>query len=364
MKRVVIDARESGSSTGRYADKLIEHLHDLKPGYEIIILAKPARVDFIKKIAPDFKVVSSPYKEFTLAEQTGLLKQLKALSPDLVHFGMTQQPVRYKGRVVTTIHDLTTARFNNPAKNRLKFKTKQVVYRRVIKQAAKKSLKLIVPSQFVKTDLAQYAKVEPSKIEVIYEAADKIADKTEAIDKLKSQQFIFYVGRPNPHKNLERLVEAMERLAPKYPELKLVLAGKPDKNYEQLQRYSLSRNLTSQVLFIGKVSDGQLRWLYENCQAYVFPSLSEGFGLPGLEAMVHGAPVIASKATCLPEIYGPAAHYFNPYNSNDIAAKIDQVLESPQLRHSLVTAGHIQAAKYSWGKCARHTLEVYKSIIG
>jgi glycosyltransferase involved in cell wall biosynthesis len=364
MKRLVVDARESGSSTGKYVDRLVEHLHNLKPHYEMVVLTKPHRIDFMKQAAPDFKIVSSQYKEFTLSEQTGFLKQLKSLNADLVHFGMTQQPVRYKGRAITTIHDLTTARYKNPAKNALVFGIKQAAYRRVIKRAAKKSVKVIVPSQFVKADLAQYAKIEPGKIEVIYMAGDKISAQAEPVAELKDQQFLFYVGRPNPHKNLQKLIEAFTILISKYPDLKLALAGKPDKNYDSLKHYALTRNLTSQVLFLGKVSEGQLRWLYENSLAYVFPSLSEGFGLPGLEAMAHGTPVIASNASCLPEIYGPAAHYFNPHSSKDMALKISQVIESPQLRQSLETAGHIQAAKYSWDKCAKQTLAVYKSILG
>lgn len=364
MKRLVIDARESGTSTGRYVDKLVENLNQLKPEYEIIVLTDPARLEFIQRIAPGFKVMPSPYKEFSVAEQTGFLKQLKLLNADLVHFGMTQQPVRYKGETITTIHDLTTARYKNPAKNRLVFGVKQSVYRQVIKRAAKKSNRVIVPSNFVKSDLAQYAKVDPSKIKVIYEAADKIEQSAEPVPALKDKHFVFYIGRPNPHKNLKKLIEAFAKIAPIYPELILVLAGKPDANYQALKQYALARNLTSQVLFIGQVNEGQLRWLYENTLAYVFPSLSEGFGLPGLEAMVHGAPVVSSEASCLPEIYGPAAHYFNPHSARDISLKLSQVIESPQLRQSLVTAGHIQAAKYSWKKTAKQTLAVYKSILG
>src|SRR5882724_5925276 len=100
--RVVIDARESGTSTGRYVDKLVEYLHKLRPEFEIVILAKSLRLEFFKKIAPDFKAVKSDFKEFTFSEQIGLLRLINSLQPDLVHFTMTQQPVRYKGRKITT----------------------------------------------------------------------------------------------------------------------------------------------------------------------------------------------------------------------------------------------------------------------
>jgi glycosyltransferase involved in cell wall biosynthesis len=111
------------------------------------------------------------------------------------------------------------------------------------------------------------------------------------------------------------------------------------------------------------VSEGELRWLYEHCAAYVFPSLSEGFGLPGLEAMVHGAPVVSSNATCLPEVYGDAAHYFDPLNVDDIARKITEVLDNQALRNNLIARGHAQAATYSWRRMAEQTLAVYEACL-
>jgi hypothetical protein len=126
--KIVIDARESGTSTGRYVDKLVEYLHKLKPEFEIVILTESARLNFFREIASDFKVIKSDFKEFTFAEQTGLLKQIKKLRPDLVHFTMAQQPVRYKANKLTTVHDLTTIRFNNPSKNRSVFKVQQKGY--------------------------------------------------------------------------------------------------------------------------------------------------------------------------------------------------------------------------------------------
>jgi len=118
------------------------------------------------------------------------------------------------------------------------------------------------------------------------------------------------------------------------------------------------------VVFPGHVSEGQLRWLYENTAAYVFPSLSEGFGLPGLEAMAHGAPVVSSKATCLPEIYGDAAVYFDPLSTNDIARKINSVINSQSLRTQMIKRGRSQAARYSWKTMAKQTLEIYKQALG
>ncbi len=362
MTRIVIDARESGTTTGRYIDKLIEYLHELKPKYEIIVLTKTPRIEFIKTIAPGFEVIESNYKEFSFAEQLGLLGQVKRLKADLVHFSMTQQPVLYRGKTITTIHDLTTTRFNNPSKNWLVFKFKQMVYRRVIKRVAKKSEVLITPSDYVKYDVAQFTKVLPSKISVTYEAADEITDNPQSIDSLRNQKFIMYVGRPLPAKNLRRLVRTYSDLQLTHPQLKLVLVGKLDSNYQLLKNY-VRRQEISGVIFTDFVSEGQLRWLYEHAQAYVFPSLSEGFGLPGLEALAHGTALVSSRATCLPEIYKDAALYFDPMSTTDMTEKIKHVLENKELATKLRQKGPKLAAEYSWQRMAQKTLEVYEAAL-
>lgn len=362
-KRIVIDARESGTSTGRYVDKLVEHLYKFEPDFEVTILTKLLRLDFFKGITPKFKTVESNFKEFTFAEQLSLLKQMKSMGADLVHYTMTQQPVLYRGKSVTTVHDLTTVRFNNPSKNWFIYKFKQLVYKWLIKQVVRKSSQLITPSQFVKKDLIDFTHVDSSKVTVIYEAADKISQPAEPIEFLLGKKFIMYIGRPTPHKNLERLVEAFKLLRVSQPEILLVLAGKPDSNYERVKRQVVKMGVDDSVVFTGFISEGQLRWLYEHTAAYVFPSLSEGFGLPGLEAMVHGAPVVSSNATCLPEIYGNAAHYFDPLNIKGMTAKIEEVLTDEKLRTQLIALGHEQAAKYSWGRAAEQTLQIYKKAL-
>lgn len=362
--KIVIDARESGTSTGRYVDKLVEYLHQLKLEHRIIILAKTARLEYFTKTAPSFKVVESNYREFTFAEQLGLARQIRRLKSDLVHFAMTQQPVLSKGETVTTIHDLTTLRFDNPSKNRLVFKFKQRVYGWVIKKVARKSKFIITPSNYVKQDVARYANINPAKILVTYEAADKISAAAQVVPRLSGKQFIMYVGRATPHKNLERLVKSFEILKIKHPQLMLVLAGKTDANYRRLSALVSNKHLAHSIVFTDFISEGQLRWLYENTAAYVFPSLSEGFGLPGLEAMAHGAPVVSSNTTCLPEIYGTASHYFDPLDVQDMTDKISQVLSDVELRAELIKKGRAQAAKYSWDRMAAQTLDIYNKTIG
>lgn len=358
MKHVAIDARDSGTSTGRYVDKLIEYLHRLEPTYRITILTKPHRLDYMASIAPTFQRQACPHKEFTFDEQIGFKRQLDKLQPDLIHFAAVQQPVWYRGRVVTTMHDLTTLRFRNPAKNLFIFTFKQLVYRWVNLRVARKSALLLTPTQFVKDDIIRFSGIDPSKITVTLEAADDLPMPAEPVYQLSNKRFIMYVGRPTPHKNLERLIQAFAKLQANHPDLYLAFVGKQDANYRDIVS-QVKQQGVERVVFTDFISEQQLRWTYEHCQAYVFPSLSEGFGLPGLEAMRHGAPVLSSNATCLPEVYGDAALYFDPLDVDDIAGKIAGLLANEDLRQQTIHKGYTQAAKYSWLHMAEQTLAVY-----
>lgn len=362
MSKIVIDARELRTSTGRYMERLLHNLQLIDAEHQYTVLLKPQDMDGWQPSNTNFTKLACPHPEFSFAEQLGFKKQLDGLQADLVHFGMTQQPVRYKGKTVTTIHDLTTLRFNNPDKNSLVFKIKQRVYAHVVKRAALKSTAILAPSQFVKDDVVSYTGVSPDKITVTYEAVGATPDRSQPVLEAEGKRFIMYVGRPTPHKNLERQIEAFVSLKGRHPDLHLVLAGKKDANYQRIEGMVKKRGI-ERVIFTDFVNDEQLRWLYEHCEAYVFPSLSEGFGLPGLEAMAHGAPVVSSNATCLPEVYGDAAHYFDPTNTLAMADAINEVLTDKALRASLVEKGRTQAAQYSWERMARQTLAVYRQVL-
>lgn len=362
VSHIVIDARESGTTSGRYVDKLIEYLYKLPSEHDFTLLAKPHRIDYLHTIAPAFALIETKHKEFSLAEQFGLLSQINAMHADLVHFPMPQQPAFYAGPVVTTIQDLTTVRFRNPAKNPLVFWAKQQVYKWLIRRVAHKSKQLIAISEFVKHDVADFAHVSPDKITVTLEAADLMPEGSTPVTRLEGKQFIMYVGRPTPHKNLARLIDAFVELQASHPDLVLVLAGKKDYNYHQ-HEVRVQEDGIKGVIFTDFIPDEKLRWLYEHCAAYVFPSLSEGFGLPGLEAMIHGAPVVSSNATCLPEVHGDAAHYFDPLDVHDMATKITDVIDNESLRADLITKGKARAATFSWERMATQTLAVYDKAL-
>jgi glycosyltransferase involved in cell wall biosynthesis len=352
MSKIVICSREWNGSTGRYAQKLVENLQELDTMNNYVILVKPTDVETWQPKNPRFSIVASPYKEFSFDEQFALKKQLEQLQPDLVHFTMVQQPVLYKGRIVTTMQDLTTIRFRNKAKSPIVFTIKQQVYKWVNKRVARKSDIIITPSEFVKQDVINYTGINQ----------DKITAAPEVVNGLDNKRFIMYIGRPMTHKNLPRLIEAFKKIQQSHPDLRLVLAGKKDDNYRSIED-TITGQGTQHVIFTDLVSEGQLRWLYEHCTAYIFPSLSEGFGLPGLEAMAHGAPVISSNATCLPEVYGEAAHYFDPLSVEDMAQKIIDVIDDNTLRSKLIAAGNEQVSKYSWDRMAKQTLAVYEKLL-
>jgi glycosyltransferase involved in cell wall biosynthesis len=363
MTKIVIDARELRTGSGRYVERMLHYLQHIDNTHDYAVLLTPKDFPGWQPVNVRFTKIKCPYKEFTFSEQLQMYRQITNMHADLVHFPFVQQPILYRGNTVTTIQDLTTARFRNPTKNWLIFTVKQQVYRFVNWYVARKTRWLITPSEFVKKDIARFAGISESKITVTYEAATALPRPAKPLPYLERKKFIMYVGRPLPHKNLWRLIEAFRQLQPRFPGLHLVLTGKIDDAY-QLIKARVEREGIERVVFTDFIPDESLRWLYEHCQAYVFPSLSEGFGLPALEAMAHGAPLVSTNASCSPEVYGNGAHYFDPLNIDDIAQKIAEVLDNSKLQNDLIKRGRAQAAKYSWERMAKQTLAVYRQALG
>lgn len=357
--KIVIDAREYSTSTGYYTKWLLEGLKKIDKKNRYTVLMKAGDIDKFETTS-NFEKVISDHKEFTFDEQLGLLKQLNDLRPDLVHFTMVQQPVLYRGKVVTTMQDLTTIRFRNPVKNPVVFWFKQQVYKLVNKYVAHKSRQLITPTEFVRHDVANYTGVSLDKITATHEAIALPDDPAEPIQSLVDKQFIMYIGRPQPHKNLARLIEAHAKLLKKHPDLLLVLAGKKDTMYDSYIKLAEKLGSGDKVVFPGWVTDGEKRWLMTNTAVFVAASLSEGFFISGIDAMWCGTPVASSNVSCLPEVNGDAAHYFDPYDVDDMARAIDEVMTDEKLRKKLIAAGYENIKRFSWEKMARQTLKVYE----
>lgn len=355
--KIVIDARIINSSTGRYVERLLDYLQEIDTKNEYTILVPSKDVNFWTPHASNFTLKICDYKNYSFGEQIGFLRYLNKLHADLVHFCMPQQPIFYSKPHITTVHDMTLLKTYNSDKNWLLFHFKQMVGKFVFKRVGKTSAHILAPSEFTKQEYAKFAGIQPKKITVTYEAAG-IKDTRAKQYKLPYKKFLLYVGQQSDYKNIKRLIVAHQSLLSENPSLGLVLVGAKNTSAKQNEAWA-QKNGYKNILFTGFVSNEELAWLFKNCSAYVFPSLMEGFGLPGLEAMAYGAPVASSNATCLPEVYGDAAEYFNPEDTSDMAGVIKKILEDEKLKVSLVKKGYLQVKKYSWKKMASQTHEVY-----
>lgn len=361
MSHIAIDARIINSSTGRYVERLLHYLEKIDTLNTYTVLVPTKDLNYWQPSNPNFKVKAADFDNYSFAEQIDFLHFLNNLAPDLTHFCMPQQPVLYSRNHVTTVHDLNLLNTYNSDKNWFVFHLKQLVGRFVFKRVAKSSSFIITPTHYVKDAFVKFAGISPKKVTVTHEAAEPPANSI-APYPVPFEKYILYVGQQADYKNIKRLATAHQQLLKTHPTVGLVLAGKIDRASGKNQDYFKAKGYTN-IHFTDFVPDDQLNWLYENCNAYIFPSLMEGFGLPGLEAMVREAPVISSNATCLPEVYGDAAWYFDPLDTNDIANKIAEVLDNKPLRNGLVEKGKLKANEYSWLKMAKQTHAIYMKAL-
>jgi len=358
---IAIDARIINSTTGRYVERLVTHLQEIDTENNYSILVRAKDLNFWKPRNPNFTVRVADFDNYSFAEQIGFKKYLKKLNADLVHFCMPQQPLGYKGKKVTTFHDLTLLKTYNSDKNWFVFHAKQTIGKYVFKKVIETNNEIIAISKFTKKDLLDFLPLAAEKTTVIYESSD-VSQIAPTKYNVPFKKYILYVGQQSDYKNIKRLGDAHQILLAKYPDLGLVLVGKKNTSALTNEKY-FNERMYQNILFTDFVEDNQLSWLYSHASAYIFPSLMEGFGLPGLEAMGYGTPVVSSNATCLPEVYGPAAHYFNPIDTSDIAEAIDQVLSDDTLRTRLSKAGFKQIKQYSWKKMAKETHAIYMKTL-
>ncbi len=375
-RRIGIDARfygPIGKGLGRYTERLIQHLERLDTPFEFYIFLRRENWNDYQPARPNFHKVLAPFRWYSLAEQIGWPRLLIKQRLDLMHFAHFNVPIGYAGRFVVTIHDLILTRFPTERATTLgpiRYWIKHAAARLVLKSAVRRARRIITVSRFSRLELAKHLRVPETKVDVIYEGCEPLAAAEQitqpAFARNLKQPFVLYVGNAYPHKNLERLLEAwrsLKRLGRSEP---LVIVGKPDyflKRLEQTaERLGLAPN-RGLVRFPGYVTDGELRWLYQHATLYVFPSLMEGFGLPALEAMQEGLPVAAAACSCLPEILGDAAAYFDPNNVQDIARTVAALLADPARRQNLARLGRRQAERYDWPETARQTLAIYQQTL-
>lgn len=260
---------------------------------------------------------------------------------------------------VVTIHDLAYLYFPGDF-----LKKDLVKLRDWTKYSVAKAQKIIAVSKTTKKDVVKAYGLKEDKIEVVYNGYEKKHLRSES--KLKydvgEHPYILYVGTLQPRKNITTLISAFYKFKQIHSEFKLVVAGKKGWLYEKIFDLVTELGLEDDVYFTDYVSDNQLIFLYKNAFCFVMPSLYEGFGIPPLEAMSFGCPVISSISSSLPEVAGDAALYFDPKNPLNLVEKLEELNSNPALRNDLIKKGTKRVKQFSWTDCAEKTLEVIKSV--
>jgi glycosyltransferase involved in cell wall biosynthesis len=363
--KIGIDARMYGPAQGgigRYIEQLIEQLQTIDQNNQYVIFLRTKNFTECKIVNPNFKKVLADIPWYGLNEHTKFNKIIKKEGPNLMHFPHWNVPLFYRGKFIVTIHDLIMHRFPRTAASThgpLVYFIKDKLYRLILSSAAKRSLAIITTSDFTKNDLVKELKINPKKINITYQApfTKKLSDEPLPVEVKKP--YALYVGACYSHKNLPNLITAWKKIEKLNPELNLILTGRRNFFYDQLIDSAEFRNCT-RIKYLPNPTDELLETLYKNAALLVFPSLYEGFGLPPLEAMLRNIPVVSSNTSCLPEILGNAAWYFDPNDIEDMVRKILTTFNNQDLRDTLQKSGQELVKKYSWEKLARETLCLYQ----
>ncbi|OGY43781.1 MAG: hypothetical protein A2729_00850 [Candidatus Buchananbacteria bacterium RIFCSPHIGHO2_01_FULL_39_14] len=360
---------ESTTGIGVYIKNLTDHLFliDQKNDY-FLFMNDPAYSNFrplnnrVNKIK-----VNLPW--YSWSEQIKLPKILLNYRLDLVHFPHFNAPVLYPKKFLLTIHDITPKFFPGPKVK--KSAIRKFGYSLTINSALRRAKKIITVSNHTKENLVKNFLITSKKIETIYLGFDQsflqVTPKNKLIEFKKKYQlikpFIFYLGVWRDHKNLTGLIKAFEILKKDFNlNLQLVLGGKPDPAYPEILEAVKKSEFKNDIVTPGFIASDELPLFYQGAEAFILPSFCEGFGLVALESLACGTPVAASKTTSLPEMLGELALYFDPYDPNDIAKKIYQIVTDYNFRAEVKKNGPVQLKKFNWQTCAQKTLVIYEDI--
>ncbi|MDO8241206.1 MAG: glycosyltransferase family 1 protein [Candidatus Moranbacteria bacterium] len=375
--RIGIDARFFGikqKGLGRYTQKLVENLEKVSvgDGNEYFVFLKKENFEEYQPQNPNFKKVLADYQWYTFAEQIYFPWTLYKYNLDLMHFPHFNVPILYCKKFVVTIHDLTLLHFptvRNSTLHPIFYRLKFLAYRMAIKLAITRAKRIVTISQFTKKDIIEnYGTAVENKIFVTYESAEdhcmfSAKNAQEILQKYGIiKPYLIYVGNAYPHKNLERLVLAFAQVLQKNSDLQLVLVGKRDYFYDRLRNLITDQKIGN-IILLSDISDHTLDLLFHQSLANVFPSLYEGFGLPPLEAMSKGVPVISSDHPCMREVLGESAHFFDGLDMTAIARAMQEIISNNELRADLIKKGFEQTKIYSWKKMAQETQEIYKNVL-
>src|SRR5438477_1021116 len=335
---------------------------------EFVVFCRPEdRETLATTLGENFRAVAETAGNYSVAEQLAIPLALKREGVTLFHAPHYVLPPLVRCRSVVTIHDCIHLMFPQYLPGRL-----ALVYARTsIALASRRATRVLTVSESSKRAILRFVDVPTDNIDVIYNAYDErfgVEPREEDVIRVRERyqlhdEFVLYAGNVKPHKNLERLIEAFDLVRKRgLDHLKLVLIGDEISRYAALRRAVHQHQLHKYVRFLGYMPEETLAVMYRLAGVFVFPSLYEGFGLPPLEAMASGTPVVTSNVSSLPEVAGDAAVLVDPYDPRAIADGIHGVLTDEDLRRSLRQKGLARAQQFSWEKSVRRVREIYGEV--
>jgi glycosyltransferase involved in cell wall biosynthesis len=352
---------------GTYIRNLVRALGELDHENRYSLIAAEADPAELPALPPNFRCAVYSRSDSWLGLSYWLF--LRGLSFDLFHVPLNVAPLLMPRPYLVTVHDMSRLLFENAPG--LSNSVRLFRYRRGLMRAAR----VLTVSNATRRDVESVLGIPSSHIRTIYNAPDPafLDAAPPAIQRVMDRYqieypFLLYAGNIRPQKNIPRLVEAFAVVRgdlvdhPQLSNLHLIIIGDEISHYPAVRQAVIKSRVEHQVRFLGFVPIETLRCLYQTAQAFVFPSLYEGFGLPPLEAMSCGAPVVASNVSALPEVIGDAAVIVNPENVFDIARGIRDILLDADLRRRVIAKGYAQARRFSWRDTASQVLETYREI--
>jgi len=373
--KIAIDIRRmTDFGVGTYTRNVVRALGRLDQQNEYILIGSPDKVSEIGFLPPNFQTVALQEDATTFKGYFECRAILRRHNCDLVHIPhLFWLPRTLPCPYVMTVHDLLEHMYRAHEGSGVMRSLHFQLTRRVLKGAAR----ILAVSKFTKTEIEKLFGIPSTSVDVVHNAIDprflhghaSDADRQFLTQRYQiTYPFLLYAGRISPHKNLVRIIEAFSALKAeldkeeKFPDLKLIIIGDELSKHPDLRRTVIRGGVQNDVRFLGFVPIEVLRIFYDAAKIFVFPSLYEGFGLPPLEAMAHGTPVLTSNTTSIPEVVGNAAVLVNAENVFEIMRAMLRVLLDQPLRDRLKTRGYEQAKKFSWDKSASRILEVYEEI--
>jgi glycosyltransferase involved in cell wall biosynthesis len=363
MKKIGIDARlYSQTGVGIYLKNLIHYLEKKQLSDELFyIYLLPSDYNNLSFKNKNIVKRIADYPWHSIGEQLGFAAKLYSDNLDLMHFTYSSYPIFYLKKFVATVHDVTPLLFKTgkaSTKNQLIYQIKHFFFRVILRCQIKRAVKIITPTYTVKKQLINiYGEIISKKIFPIYEGVNYQIMKTKENKKLgkKFDNFFIYVGNFYPHKNVERLIEAFKNINKKY---KLILLGPDDYFSNRILRYIDTSKLNRDVFLFKNPLLSDLIFFYKNALALIHPSLSEGFGLPLIEAAYFNCPIIASNITVFKELLNNNYLSFDPNDTDDITRKINSFIEKkPSFNYENILK------QYSFEKMTAETFKIYKEVL-